>query len=215
VDTLGSINEKTRQAYDLAAENYHNLFHNEMKEKEYDRKLLDAFGKKFAPGSLICDAGCGPSAHIGRYLFDKGMKVIGLDISERCVELAAGFNPGMQFQGGDIARMGFRDECFQGLVSYYSIIHTPKKLIPKIFGSFYRVLMPKGFLLVAVKAGSGEGFHGELLGIKTEVYFSLFAEHEIKDYFENAGFSIELLEKRNPYDFEINNERIFAVGKKR
>jgi 2-polyprenyl-3-methyl-5-hydroxy-6-metoxy-1,4-benzoquinol methylase len=98
MDTLGSINEKTRQAYNLAAEKYHSLFHDEMKEKEYDRKLLDAFGNKFAPGSLIADAGCGPSAHIGRYLFDKGMKVFGIDISDHCVELAARFNPEMQFQ---------------------------------------------------------------------------------------------------------------------
>jgi hypothetical protein len=71
VDTLGSINEKTRRVYNLAAEKYHSFFHDEMKEKEYDRKLLDALGKKFAPGSLIADSGCGPSGHIGRYLFDK------------------------------------------------------------------------------------------------------------------------------------------------
>jgi ubiquinone/menaquinone biosynthesis C-methylase UbiE len=110
--------------------------------------------------------------------------------------------------------MSFKSECFHGLVSYYSIIHTPKRLINKIFEEFYRVLVPDGRLLVAVKAGPGEGFKSELLGIKTEIYFSFFAEHEIKEYFDKAGLKIEFLEKRNPCDFEIKNERILAIGKK-
>lgn len=214
MDTLGSINEKTRQAYNLAAEKYHNLFHAEMEEKEYDRQLLDDFGREFAPGSFIADAGCGPSGHVGRYLFDKGLRVVGIDISDRCVEMAARFNPGMKFLCGDIGRMGLWEGCFQGLVSYYSIIHTPKRLVPKIFAEFSRVLAPDGYLLVAVKAGSREGFQSELLGIKAEIYFSFFDEYEIRNYFENAAFRVELLHKRNPYAFELNNERIFAIGRK-
>jgi len=31
----------------------------------------------------------------------------------------------------------------------------------------------QAYNLVAVKAGSGEGFQGELVGIKTEIYFLL------------------------------------------
>jgi SAM-dependent methyltransferase len=120
----------------------------------------------------------------------------------------------MQFCCEDIANMSFDPGYFDGVVSYYSIIHTPKKLINKIFDEFNRVLKSDGYLLVAVKAGSGENFLSELVGIKTEIYFSWFTEPEIEAYLTNAGFRIELLEKRNPYDFEIKNERIFAVGKK-
>lgn len=212
--TLESLHGMTRHAYNLVAEKYHNLFHNELNEKEYDCKLLDTFADKFTPGSLICDAGCGPSAHIGRYLFDKGMKVVGVDISDRCIEMAKDFNPAMQFRCEDIANMSFDPGSFDGVVSYYSIIHTPKKLVSKGFDEFNRVLKPNGYLLVVIKAGSGESVLSELLGIKTDIYFSLFTEHEIKEYFENAGFKIEFLEKRNPYDFEIKNDRIFAIGRK-
>jgi len=214
MDTLRSVHQKTRQAYNLAADKYHSLFHNEMNEKEYDRKLLDTFADKFAPGSLICDAGCGPSAHIGRYLFDKGMRVVGVDISDRCVDLASHFNPEMQFKCEDIANLSFANDYFDGIVSYYSIIHTPKRLLSKIFEEFARVLKPDGNLLLAVKAGSDEGFISELLGIKTEIYFSLFTEKEIAGYFDKAGFMVDFLERRNPYDFEIKNERIFAIGRK-
>jgi ubiquinone/menaquinone biosynthesis C-methylase UbiE len=214
VDPLEEINLLTQQAYNLAAQKYHNLFHNEMNEKEYDRKLLDSFAARFNKDSLICDAGCGPSGHIGRYLFEKGIKVIGVDISEKCVELARINNPEMKFECADITSMPFDDNTFDGLISYYSIINTPKIYVNRIFAEFRRVLKPDGFFLIAVKAGTTEGYVDDLLGIKTKTYFSLFTQDEIVSYFEAAGFALEFTEKRNPYDFEISNERIFAIGKK-
>ncbi|MCU0644954.1 MAG: class I SAM-dependent methyltransferase [bacterium] len=214
MEAIEFVHSKTRQAYNLLADKYHELFHNEMNEKEYDRRLLDSFAEKLKPGSLICDAGCGPSGHIGRYIADRGMAVTGVDISDRCVELASSFNPGMRFLREDIAKLSFEDECFDGVISYYSIIHTPKNLVTLIFKELYRILKIEGHLLVAAKAGSEEGFLSELIGIETEIYFSLFNEKEIRDYFVSSGFEIEFMEKRNPFDFEIKNERIYAIGRK-
>jgi ubiquinone/menaquinone biosynthesis C-methylase UbiE len=214
MDTLDSINSLTRLAYNLAAQKYHDLFHNEMNEKEYDRKLLDSFAARFKKNSLICDAGCGPSAHIGKYLYEKGFKVVVVDISEKCIELAKKYNADMKFECSDISNMPFDDNTFDGIISYYSIINTPKIYIPKIFTEFRRVLKPEGYLLAAVKAGTTEGYIDELLGIKTKTYFSLFTQEEIINYFSQTGFLLEFFDKRNPYDFEISNERIFAIGKK-
>jgi ubiquinone/menaquinone biosynthesis C-methylase UbiE len=214
MDTLDSINSLTRQAYNLAAQKYHDLFHNEMNEKEYDRKLLDSFAARFNKNSLICDAGCGPSAHIGRYLYEKGFKVVGMDLSEKCIELAKKYNADMKFECSDISNMQFDDNTFDGIISYYSIINTPKIYIPQIFTEFRRVLKPEGYLLVAVKAGTTERYIKDLLGIKTKSYFTLFTQEEIVNYFSQAGFLLEFFDKRNPYDFEISNERIFAIGKK-
>lgn len=215
MDSLQVINSKTRQAYNLAAQRYHDLFHNEMNEKAYDRKLLDAFAAGFGEDAVICDAGCGPSGHIGRYLFDKGIQVVGVDISDECVELARQHNPDMSFECGDIGNLPFDDGSFDGIIAYYSIIDTPKRYVGEIFAEFRRVLKPGGYLLVAVKAGTTEGYIDDLLGIKTEIYFALFTKEEIAGYLEQAGFLLEFIEQRNPYDFEISNERVFAIGKKR
>ncbi len=208
------INSKTRQAYNLVAQRYHDLFHNEMNEKEYDRRLLDSFAGRFKKDSVVCDAGCGPSGHIGRYLFDKGIKVVGVDISDKCVEMARQHNPIMRFECGDIGNMSFEDSSFDGILSYYSIIDTPKRYVYRIFNEFRRILKPNGLLLVAVKAGTTEGYIHDLLGTKTEIFFALFTVEEITKYFTQAGFSLKFVEKRNPYNFEINNERIFAIGEK-
>lgn len=215
MESLRSVHRKTRQAYNLAAQKYHDLFHDEMNQKEYDRRLLDDFALRFTKGSLLCDAGCGPSAHIGRYLFDKGVGVVGVDIADRCIELARKHNPGMDFERGDIARLAFDAESFDGIVSYYSIIHTPKRYMRAVFSEFYRILKPDGIVLIAVKAGTSEGYVTDLLGIETELYFAFFTEEEIAQYLEQAGFEVEYIEKRRPYDFEIDIERIYGIGRKR
>lgn len=214
MDSLELINSKTRQAYNLAARRYHDLFHNEMNEKEYDRRLLNSFASRLQLDSLICDAGCGPSGHIGRYIFDKGFQVIGVDISDNCVEMARLHNPEMEFVCGDIGSLAFADASFDGVIAYYAIIDTPKKFMNRIFNEFYRILKTAGYLLVAVKAGKEEGYIHDLLGIKAEIYFTLFTQEEIGGYYRQAGFHIEFLETRNPYNFEIENARIFAIGKK-
>ena len=214
MDSLKQINLKTRQAYNLFAQEYHDLFRNEMNEKEYDRKFVDSFISRFKKDAVILDAGCGPSGHIGRYVFDKGIEVIGMDISEKCVEMARQFNPDMQFETGDIGNLEFEDGLFDGVISYYSIIDTPKNYIHNIFNEFRRVLKPNGYLLVTVKAGTTEGYIFHPLGDKVEIYMALFTEEDISNYYTEAGFVIEFIEKRNPYDFEISNERIFAIGKK-
>jgi SAM-dependent methyltransferase len=214
MDSLDVVNSKTRQAYNLVAQRYHELYHSEINEKEYDRKLLDGFARNFNENSLICDAGCGPSGHIGRYVFEKGIPVLGVDIADRCVELARQHNPAMRFERGDMGKLAFAEKTFDGIMAYYSIIDTPKDCIGRLFGEFHRVLKPRGYLLVAVKAGATEGYLAELLGIETEIYFSLFTQDEIRRYYEEGGFCVEFLEQRNPYDFEINAERIFAIGRK-
>lgn len=214
MESLQSVHWKTRQAYNLTAQKYHDLFHDEMNQKERDRKLLDDFALRLKKGSRLCDAGCGPSAHIGRYLSDKGLRVIGVDIADRCIELARIHNPGMDFQQGDLAQLPFEAASFDGIVSYYSIIHTPKCYMHEIFNEFIRILKPGGIVLIAVKAGRTEGYVTDLLGIETELYFAFFTEEELSQYLERAGFQVEYLEKRRPYDFEIDIERIYAIGRK-
>jgi hypothetical protein len=86
--------------------------------------------------------------------------------------------------------------------------------VGRLFREFRRVLKTDGRLLVAVKEGTTEGYLTELLGIETEIYFSLFTPEEIRRYFEDAGFRVEFLEQRRPYESEINAGRIFARGRK-
>jgi SAM-dependent methyltransferase len=211
---LDQINELTRKAYNKTADKYHEHFKDEVTQKEYDRLLLDRFSDSLGQNSLICDAGCGPSGHIGRYLFNKGHQVAGIDISQRCIAVATAYNPGMDFKVRDIMNTGFEDNSFDAVVSFYSIIYTPKEHIGRIFDEFNRILKSNGKLLIAVKKGSTEGIVDDEWYEGSKVYFTHFLENEIRSYFTGSNFNIDFFDTRKPYDFEFDVERIYAIGTK-
>ncbi|MGD8545912.1 MAG: class I SAM-dependent methyltransferase [Candidatus Bathyarchaeota archaeon] len=213
MEEILQINEKTRKSFNLAAEKYYELFKDEMQQKEYDRLLLDKFAGDFDSNSVIYDMGCGPG-HITRYLFDKGLDVLGIDVSEKCIQIAQRENPKMRFQVMDMTRLNIKDESIDGIISFYSIIHTPKRYMHLLFREFNRVLKKYGKILIVVKKGKTEGYIDELEGFKTQLYFDNFVEEEITSYLETNGFEVIFLETRQPYDFEMPVERIYAIGRK-
>ncbi len=202
------------KAYDLLAQKYHDLFKDELSQKEYDRKLIDQFALYFSPDSIIYDAGCGPSGHIGKYLFDKGLNVTGIDISEKCINLAKKYNRDMAFKRMDMMNLQINDRSIDGIIAFYSIIHTPKDSIDKIFQEFKRVLKPGGKILLAVKEGKGEGLENNILDSDLSIHFSYFSKNEVEAYFGAVGFKIIFLECRTPYSDEINISRIYAIAEK-
>jgi ubiquinone/menaquinone biosynthesis C-methylase UbiE len=176
---------------------------------------LDKFAKKFNEKSVICDAGCGAAGHIGRYLFEKGLNVYGIDISEQCIKTARELNPGMAFHTMDMTKLDFLDNSIDGIVAFYSIIHIPKIYIEKVFSEFSRVLKKQGRLFLAVHKGESEHIVEEALGEKTSLYVSYFSENEVIQYLTYGGFNFEFIETREPYDFEFQTQRIYAQAVKK
>lgn len=211
---IEQINALTREAYNKTALKYHENFRYELEQKEYDRLLLDRFSDLLKKNSRLCDAGCGPSGHIARYLADKGHAVVGIDLSEKCVEMAAYCNPDLAFRCMDMMNTDFKNDSLEGVIAFYSIIYTPKELVYPVFAEFWRVLKPGGKLLIVVKKGVDEGIIHDDWYEGKPVYFTHFVESEIRNYFASNGFCLDFLDTRKPYDFEIQLDRIYALGTK-
>jgi hypothetical protein len=54
---LRSCLEETRRTYDLVGARYHELFHDELAGKPYDRALLEKFAMQCGPSAMVLDAG--------------------------------------------------------------------------------------------------------------------------------------------------------------
>jgi SAM-dependent methyltransferase len=77
--------------------------------------LVDVLG--LTPGAAVLDVGCGPGRH-AHVLAARGMRVVGLDISEPFVRLAAeGAVHGSGFVRGDARRLPVRPERFDAAIS--------------------------------------------------------------------------------------------------
>ena len=215
METLEIINQKTKEAYNKAAHKYYDLFSNELKNKPYDKKFIDSYLGYLDSHSIIGDMGCGPCGHIAKYVAKKGHNIIGIDISERCIEVARIHFQEIKFEVGDISNLRYKSNYFDGLISYYSVIDTPKIYINKVLNEFNRVLKKDGLLLLVLKEGNEDGYQEELLGIKTQIYMSLFTKDEIEKYLETSNFEIIKMEKREPYTDEIQINRIFSISKKK
>lgn len=209
---LNRINELTKKAYNETAEKYHSHFRDEIEQKEYDRKILDKFAGLLPLKSSVLDAGCGPSCQYGKYLYEKDFGITGIDISDKCIEIASSYIPKIDFRVMDMMDMDFPDNTFDGVIAFYSIIYTPKKYIDGIFKEFSRVLKPGGKVLIAVKKGESEGFLNDDWYEGNKVYFTYFTENEIINYFIKNKFKLEFFDVRKPYSFEISAGRIYAIG---
>lgn len=211
---LTQINDLTVKAYNKTAEKYHESFKDEVDNKEYDREILDKFSEMLGESGAICDAGCGPSGQYGKYLLGKGHKVTGIDISPKCISIARAYEPEIEFRVMEMMDTDFEDGAFDGVLSFYSILFTPKNKVDGIMREFNRVMKVGGKLLVVVKKGEEEGLLNNEWYEGSQVYFTHFLEEEMEAYLRRNGFRVELLKTRKPLKDEISVERIYIVGSK-
>ncbi|MHA1556827.1 MAG: class I SAM-dependent methyltransferase, partial [Candidatus Heimdallarchaeota archaeon] len=94
-------------------------------------------------------AGCGAGLPFAKYLSEQ-FQVIGIDISERQIELAIQNVPNASFFRKDMTSLNFPNDYFGGILAYYSIIHVPREEHEDLFRNFYRMLKPDGVALFSL-----------------------------------------------------------------
>lgn len=149
-----------RTSYDTVARSYAELV---VDGPPDEPEILDLFAK-LAPGRVL-DVGCGPGRTTG-LLRERGLDVIGIDLSPGMIEVARRDHPDLDFRVGSMTDLDLPDGELAGVLSWWSVIHLPRDVVPQAFAEFHRVLAPGGVLLLGFHVGdesthktSGYGGH--------------------------------------------------------
>jgi ubiquinone/menaquinone biosynthesis C-methylase UbiE len=139
----------------------------------------------------VLDVGCGPGRTTG-LLAERGLDVIGMDLSPGMISVARRDHPGLDFRVGSMTALDLPDASVGGIVSWWSIIHLPRDVVPTAFAEFYRVLSPGGFVLLGFHAGSQSthkksGYGGRPMNI----HVHRWTAEDLSEIAAGAGFTLE------------------------
>ena len=153
-----------------------------------DVHLLDELTGRLPAGAKVLDAGCGAGLPISQMLSEK-FEVIGVDFSEVQIELAKKNVPNATFVCQDMTKLDFPDNTFDGICSYYAIIHIPREEHQPLLANFHRMLKPDGLALLCLGAESVVEDIDEN-SLDTRMYWSHYDSETYLEMLTQCGFTI-------------------------
>lgn len=202
-----------RESYDSAAKAYAEHLATELDHKPLDRHLLNRFAEDTAGRGLVADLGCGPG-HISRYLHDLGVKVLGMDISDEMVRIAALLNPGLEYRVGDMRQLDIPDASLAGVVSFYSIVHFDNAGLATALCQIRRVLQPGGLFLVSFHVGDQVVHADDLFGAPVSLDFRFLVPIAVIEALRSACFKVIEHVEREPYEgSEYPSRRCYLLAR--
>lgn len=172
-----------------------------------NNKYLEKLNALLAPNSTILDIGCGAGVPVDKFFLSCGHNVVGLDISEKQIELAKKNLPNGEFNVEDMSELKEKEYNVDAVVSFYAIFHTKRETHQELFNKINSFLPIGGLILVSMGVEEWEGkeeFHG------AEMFWSHFGADKNRKIIKNAGFEIIFDE----IDESGGEKHLFIIAKK-
>lgn len=209
---MGNFLDSTGDSYTKIAHAYAENIFDELKDKPLDRALLNRFAEAVQPLGIAVDLGCGPG-QVARYLHERGVNVIGVDLSPGMVALAKELTPAVDFFEGNMLALDFPNETWGGAAAFYSIVHMPREQMVAALREIRRVLVPGGVLLLAFHRGQEVVHREEMWDLPVNLDFLFFERAEVEGYLRAAGFAIREVSEREPYpNVEHPSQRVYVYA---
>src|SRR3989344_8102600 len=138
----------------------------------------------------ILDVGCGPGRDC-EYFIKQGFEVVGVDLSDKLLDIAKQRVPQASFYKQDLRSLDFSPSFFHGIWACASLHHLKRTEAPQVLQIFFQLLKPDGTLFILVKEGQGEADITESLSSGLSRHFVYFMLEELTGLLEKAGFISE------------------------
>lgn len=201
-------------AYDRVASAYAARFGDELAHKPLDRALLDAFAELVGPGPVL-EVGAGPGQGAA-WLYNRGVKVEGLDLSPAMVAVARERYPEIPFRVGDLLAIDAPDASLAGLLALYAIVHLDADGVDRAAVEWARALAPGGWVLVSFHVGVEVVPLDEFLGERVSIVFRFHPLERVGRSLAEAGFVLEAtLERQGDAAVEAPTRRAYLLARKK
>jgi SAM-dependent methyltransferase len=205
-----------RASYDTVAVDYAALLEGELAAKALDRAMLAAFAERVrahGPGP-VADLGCGPG-RVTAHLHGLGLDAFGVDLSPGMVAEARRRHPELRFEVGSMLALDIPDRGLAGALAWYSIIHTPRELLPDLFDELHRVLTPGGHLLLAFQVGTDSVHREHAYGHPVSLDGHRLSPDRVEVLLTEAGFVVHARLVREPEDDYERTPQGFVMARRR
>ncbi len=207
---------RVQASYDSVAPAYaDNMVDELIGQQPFECWLLDRVAGHVDGGPVV-EVGCGPG-HVTAYLAEAGADAFGLDLSSGMVAEARRRFPDGSYEVGDLRRL-MRPTYGAGwaaVLAWYSLIHLAASEIPEALAALTRPLLPGGWLVVALHAGSEVRHFDEWFDAPIDLDFVLHDPAEIVAQVEAAGLRDVEWYLRGPIPSrDETTQRLYVVGRK-
>ena len=181
MDDLSKLASRTRDVYQRNAAR----FDAERSRILFERPWLDRFASLLPEKATILDVGCGAGEPIASYFLGLGLRVTGIDFSERMIEIARERFPAARWSTVDMRQMDLGTR-FDGIVSWHAFFHLTPAEQRSTLPRFAEHLRDGGALLLTVgheeseisgTVGGEPVYHASL---SPSEYRRILAEHRLE-----------------------------------
>lgn len=205
-----SMQETVKTGYNEG--NYSGVYRNRLSLTPFEHLFFEKFVRGLEQGAEVLDLGSGSGVPYDLYLTQQGLRVTGIDISEKHIAMARNNVPSAQYILGDFLDHRFPSEQFDAVISLYALFHTPRDRHIQVIAEIARALKPNGRLLITV--GTEDVTYKERVEFcGSKMAWSYFDTETNLGIVSQCGFTI--LETLNEKDCGSDEKHVWILAEKR
>jgi thiamine-monophosphate kinase len=194
LDFIKSVEKSNRIGNDNIAEDFHKTWAGHMQYGAIG-KFISHLPQNRNNAPKILDLGCGPGHYIKAF-YSLGFECVGIDISERMIELAqqvVGGQPNHispentslpRIETTSLFDLPSPSETFDGIWYSAVVVHVPRMVLPDNLVRMRQILKKNGVLYISALIGNGSSVRRE-----GRVFF-YYGEEELIGLFKEVGFTV-------------------------